>query len=491
VFDGEEITVAPDCFNNGYTYKVCSVCNQKYEYNVTVTTGHENIATSIEGKQVTMVCKYCGLVTSFTVRTDMMSYQDKIMELGISASDKKSWNIDEESKIDIYGNGGIASGVSAIIKSSSKEFTHMYAANTDYGKMLLMEGGKSSCETYIDIVPGPVNTNTFFKGQSFVYEFDYMRGEPGANGQYVNMSVGLGWRSGPITYTNWGTLTLKPNGNVQLSEYGHDGRGKNDFGDTKEFVTEKGKLYNLAVHHNINTNTITLYVNGVKWDECQFLASVEDSLSFGVTHIRFWCGGLPQGSQTYIDNYMHYAAEKEPVCVLTTGFSGGLDFDGPITLEDELGIPMLDEFNVLEKGHDAQMIIPADIAAGLGKQKYTLEFTLNAETLKAGTILSGEKYGGGYPRYGDILTTDGEGNFYVFGILIHTAGTDNVKITLAFDDNASTLTAYVNGQAVHGTIDYNGEYADNEGVIRSFTFVNDCGTYTVSGLKMYTGNDVQ
>jgi hypothetical protein len=170
---------------------------------------------------------------------------------------------------------------------------------------------------------------------------------------------------------------------------------------------------------------------------------------------------------------------------------GGLDLEGEIPLEDELYNPMLKDFNVTKGGYDVETFIPGNISNGLAKQKYTLEFTLDGTDLTAGTILNGKKLGAGYPRYGELLTTDGEGNLYVFGVLVHTGGTSNVKIALAFDDALGVVKAYINGQEIPGTIDYKGDFALDDGVIRSFIFKDDCGGYSVKGLIMYTGNDVQ
>ncbi len=481
----DAITVAPTCTENGYTYKECTVCGERDILETTNALGHEYIVASIVGKNVHQICKNCGIDNKFIIRNEMIRYEDKISELGILASDKKTWSIDDSSNVNISGpsGGSISNFVSAVIKAANA--TTMTSADTDYGKMLLVKGGGISTETYIDIVPGGAanNTATFFKAQNFVFEFDYMKGEPGTNGQYVNMSAGLGWRSGPITYTNWGMLNFTTSGGLRLSEYGTAGRGT--YGNTKEFETEKGVLYNVAVHHNLKTNTISLYINGVKWDECQFLARVEDSMTFGVTHIRFWCGGVPNGSEMYLDNYIHYAAETEPICVLTPDIVGGTDIVGEVELEDELLNTMEPDFAVRDNGHDVKFYVPAAISL----KTYMLELTVNGSNLADGTLLAANKLASGYDRRAELVTVE-EGKLYVLGVLVSET-TENVKLAIAFDDNTHTINVYVNGEKISGTISMVGDFAKADGVIRSFELLNDCGSYTVSGLKLSTGSTAQ
>ncbi len=287
-------------------YWSCSLCD-KYFSSSAGTVEIEPKLNLVPCSYVDNKCIWC----KKPVPISYLSYQDKLTKLGITENSKQTWNIGQLSTLSLYGNGTIANATSAYIKSNgSNEYSHIYASDTVYGQMLLLEGGAKTCETYIDVVPGPVNTMTFFKNQSFVFEFDYMRGEAGPNGQYVNMSVDIGWRGGPITNSGWGMLNFTVGGGLRLSEYGTTGRGS--YGNTKEFVTEKGVLYNIAVYVDLSANTLSLYVDGEKWDECQFLASKDDAATFGVTHIRFWCNGIPSGSQTYIDNYIHYASENGP-----------------------------------------------------------------------------------------------------------------------------------------------------------------------------------
>lgn len=511
-FSGEPIVVEPTCDEDGYTYNVCVHCGEKYVYDVKLATGHDSVAISIVGKNVIMICKHCGIITESAIFTEMMSYDEKLSILGVNDSDRKNWQIKEDSKLNLKGNGRIGGPATVTIQTANTA-TNMRAEDTVYGKMLLIEGGKDICESYIDIISGN-GTDTFFKEQNFVYEFDFMKGNPSASGTYAHMRFGIGWRNGPITYSNWGALYMKYNGGIQLAGYGQNIEANDKFdNNTKEFMPEQGVLYNIAVHHNLATNTVTLYIDGVKWDECQFLASVEDSMIFGVTHIRIRAGGVPTGSQYYIDNYVHYAADEQPICVLTTDFMGGLDFEGEIGLQDEIKNPMLKDFSVTENGVDVDFFVPGDISLGLAKQKYTLEFSIDGSTLKAGTLLKAKKVGfgetvkdeegqesiilnGGYYRYADLLTTDGLGNLYVFGTLVYkgeegSTGFNNLKIAFAFDDNAGTLQVYINGSLVPVTISYDGEFALSNGVIRGFTLDSECGAYFVSGLKMYTGKDVQ
>ena len=480
---GDAITVAPTCTENGYTYKECTVCGDRDILETTNALGHEYIVASIVGKNVHQICKNCGIDNKFIIRNEMINYETKLSELGILASDKKTWSIDDSSNVNISGpSGGSINNFTGVVIKAANAST-ITSADTDYGKMLLVKGGAISTETYIDIVPGATSTTTFFKAQNFVFEFDYMKGEPGTNGQYVNMSAGLGWRNGPISYTKWGMLNFTTSGGLRLSEYGKAGRG--DYGNTKEFETEKGVLYNVAVHHNLKTNTISLYINGVKWDECQFLARVEDSMTFGVTHIRFWCGGVPNGSEMYLDNYIHYAAETEPICVLTPDIVGGTDIVGEVELEDELLNTMEPDFAVRDNGHDVKFYVPAAISL----KTYMLELTVNGSNLADGTLLAANKLASGYDRRAELVTVE-EGKLYVLGVLVSET-TENVKLAIAFDDNTHTINVYVNGEKISGTISMVGDFAKADGVIRSFELLNDCGSYTVSGLKLSTGSTAQ
>ena len=122
--------------------------------------------------------------------------------------------------------------------------------------------------------------------------------------------------------------------------------------------------------------------------------------------------------------------------------------------------------------------------------KYVLDFTLDATGVRNGVILEGTKRGAGYDRVGALLYVEG-GRLYSNGRLISDT-LDNVRICLAINDVTGSITAYVNGEALDGVITYtDAVYGDNVGRIRSLCFKNDNGSYSISGLSMYAGEDIK
>ncbi len=491
VYDGTVDTDYSTCFKDGRIYKTCIDCGHEETIEVLASEGHQSVIVSIVGKVATQVCKSCGLENTFIIRNEMMTFKEKIDELGLILYNRNNWNADHEVNED--------DKINEVISRDDKDMwiwtAHHWNKNTigatfdiaetDYGKMLLMQGGPVYGEVYIDYVPGgSLNSSyTIFKETNFVFEFDYMLGTPGDNGQYASMDVFLSWRNGPaaITSQRWGHLKLQPDGSVQLS--GYNANGADDFTDNPKFALEKNVVYNIALHYNLNTNKVSLYVDGVFIDDCQLLASLADSSILGITQCRFWCMGLPNEAEMYFNNFLFYEAPSEPICVLTPGIVGGSDFEGEIPLEDNILNVMQPDFNVFADGRNVKVGIPA----ALYLKQYVFEFGINAETLEDGVLLTATKNGVGYDREIDLVTVNG-GKIYVAGLLVSEKL--NVKLSLAFDDNANSLIVYVDGQRIDGTIYFEGDFADAMASIRSFTF-NTVDNYGVSGLKMYTGNEVK
>lgn len=485
VYGSETYTKEATCLSNGYTYKLCTVCGGEEIISVIETEGHDMATVSILGKDISQVCKVCGLENTFTVHTELMTFEEKMAQLIFSQTDRNNWSASYEnnSEIDISGkqSGTLASWISVVTKSNTG--ASFKTVETDYGPMLQVKGGATSVETYIDFVPGASSTTPYFKATSFVIEFDMMLGQPGSNGAYPTMQFGMGWRNGSLVNAGWGRMYLQSDGSVQLSEYCATANATN-FNGHEKYQLEQGKLYNIALHHDLKNNKVKLYVNGIFWDEAQFVANTADAAIFSLTHYRPWTGGIPTDCEIYFNNFLHYAADKEPVCVLTSGFNVGEDFEGDVKLEDELLNEMKPDISVAENGHQVKFNVPA----ALYLKQYVLEFGINGQSLKNGTLLVATKNGTGYDRAVDLVTVN-EGKLYVMGVLV--SETTNVKLSLVFDDNLNSLIVYVDGQRIAGTIYFSGDFADANATIRSFTFKNECGDFEVSGLTMYTGNEVK
>ena len=341
--------------------------------------------------------------------------------------------------------------------------------------MLRMQwAGTQGYETYVDVQPAGYG-GTFLQAESFTPEIGFMKGEPGENGGYYTMQFWPGWRNGPLE-NKWGMLNFTANGDIVLSDYATGTAGR------PVFTTEKGKVYNIALFHDLAHNKVKLYIDGKFFDEIQFVKDIESASIFSPTHYRFNFGNFSKGAEYFFNNYLHYPSEREPLCVLTEGFVGG-GYEGDITLEDELLNPMLPDFDVAENGHDVKVNIPA--AHYL--KEYVLEFAVNG-IAKDGTLLKATKNGQGINYDLDMVEIK-DGKVYVLGVLV--SETTDIKLALAFDDNINALYVYVDGQKIAGTIYIDGDYATSGATIRSFTLLTECGDYEVSALKMYTGTKVK
>lgn len=477
-YDDKVHTDYATCFKNGRNYRVCTVCGYEETTEVLVSEGHQYVIVSIVGKNVTRLCKNCGIDSSFIIRDELMTFEEKMNELGFSDDEKNNWSAEQtrNQNIKVKAEYGTAGWINTYCKGYAGTEPVWETVDTDYGSMLRMNCIGSN-ETYFTFY-GKTITAT-----SFVIEFDYMLGEPGVGGKYMTTQLSLT----PISKTgkkeSYGHLRLQSDGSVQLSGYVPQ-ENRTDFADHAKYQFEKNRIYNIACHYNLATNKLILYINGVKWDDCQFLADVSDSTAFSLSYYRFGCyGDKPVGSQQYFNNFLLYEAENEPLGVITSGLIDDSGFEGDVVLEDELFNEMHPAFNVADDGHSVKVNVPA----ALNLDKYVFEFGINAETLNDGTLLVATKRGVGYDRNVDLVTVN-DGKIYVGGILVSEKL--NVKLSFVFDDNLNSLIVYVDGQRIAGTIYFEGNFADSMASIRSFTF-NNIDNYGVSGLEMYTGTEIK
>ncbi len=487
VFDDEIHEVLATCLEDGYTYKECTLCGTREILSTVESDGHHYITSGVNGLQVTQICKDCGDENTVIVRTEMISFEQKIAELGLLEGDRAYWDA-EGTSVNITAGGTISSPLMTSVIKEAGGF-EMKTEKTKYGDMLVWRHptkDTKSNESYIDIAPyGSGTSTTYFKAQSFAYEFDFVLGES-ETGAYWDVRFGLGWRNGSIPNATWGMPVFRADGTMQLCDYNATANVIN-FGSHEKFKFEVGQLYNIAVVMDLDNNLVKLYIDGVFFDETQFVASLEEAAIFSPTHLRLWCGGAnASGGSFYIDNYMHYPVfNAEPVCVLTSGISAGSGYEGDIELQDELFDAIRPDFKVMADGYNAKLNVPVDLYL----KEYVLELGINAEALADGTVLRAIKNGLGYDRFLDVIKVK-DGRVYVCDVLVAKT-TKNVKLALVFDDNLNTITVFVNGERVAGTVSFAGDYADLAASIRSFVLLNECGSYDVTGLKMYTGTEVK
>ena len=317
----------------------------------------------------------------------------------------------------------------------------------------------------------------------FVFETEIMLGAKKANGNYLTHSLAVCDRS----------RKAEDGVNRDFTIYSVDAYGlltlKCVTGTAPTYQLSDTEFTNVAVAFTASTNTVSLYIDGrivgepmpFKGHELHVNAAdvLVDSLRY-----NFQSSSNPAtvaGGSLYFSGMGWYEA-SEPICIITDNLSDVVETTGEIKLKDDEGYDLHDSFNV------DHIDVNGSLAVNEYTTKYVMDFTLNGTELADGTILEGIKLGTGYNRYEALLSVK-NGKLYCIDREISLT-TENVRIAIAIDDTIGAITVYVNGVEIEGTISYsNPEYKDVlNASFRGITFHNDCGKYTVSGFKMYTGS---
>ncbi len=515
-YSAENIIEAPSCYRHGREYRKCLDCGIEETIRVIETEGHDSVLIRVDGNTAYYACRLCGVETTKTIHTEVMSFQEKMLQLGFSDNQRNnlSTSSDANKRINITDDQRITDdgGFKATLSLGWASFTvkalngtTVKTVDTDTSTMLKFTGGSAGTETYLDFIPSGNGKQPFFNAASFVFEFDIMLGKPAdptkSREEQVwlrndYLTFGGGWRGGKIKYCDsddpdksvpeatLGMLRLSKYGYFVLSDFDEE-KNINVDGHT-QFWLDPEKTYNIAMYFNLAKNTLELYIDGEKIDECQFLRNVEDSLIFSPTHIRpFFGNGLSNGAEMYFDSFLFYESEHGPLCQIDKSIPGISDYKGEVNLQDRLLNDVKPSFNVFANSSAFDFNIPID----LNLNNFVLELALNSEkALGNGTIMSVTKSGYGL-KYTEDLITVKDKKLYVMGMLV--SDTVNVKLALSFDSNTNQIIVYVNGERIPGVVALDDGFADKTTVVRTFTMHAECGSYSVSGLKLYTGTDIQ
>ncbi len=465
------------CNEEGRVYRVCADCGCEETVSKIDVKGHDyRVVGYEEGSIVCRQCSVCGYTDKIRVVVTPMTFEEKLVELGYDATQKNNWsatqegntNVDSDSSLGRWGTFWCKSGGTTLKKADGGAY--VTTVSTEYGSMLKVTGGKGK-EVVLNFQPGANRDTAIMQTvSSFVLEFDYMI--ESSSGQIRVMVINSSKVSQQYGHLVLDGMTARLWSWNATPNQGYDN-------NRQGFNMTEGVVYSIACHYDITRNVLSLYVDGRLIDQVPFAEDTEASATFKPTYWQMYCANFPETGRVYYNNILFYPAELQPIGLVTEGLRAESDIEGEIKLQDELLNDMLPDFSVNTNGYsdDINMLVPLKYYF----KDYRLEFSIKAEsTLSDGVLLSGIKYGNGMSPEQDIVTVKG-GKLYVMDVLV-SESTD-VKLTLDFDDNTNTLTVYVNGQQIPGTINFDGEYADSAAWIRGFTLLNECGSYEVSGLK--------
>ena len=486
---GDDVKViAATCEEEGYYYKECRNCGYHYIQSRIPANGHNERAEQdpSDARRIHFLCVICGKQRTTILYDSLISFTQKIQDGGLTASQY------------LYTAEGVNDNVTADGSSGEKGLSSSLFPDGGYiqGPMRystlksVQVNGKYAFEIKM-ATKGSASNHTYLSHQgvgskadfSFVYEFDVMLGSKTSEGKYLGFdlsgcdrnhkdSAGAGKNMDLTLFSvsnTTGILTLSSvsnaTGSVQLS-------------DTK--------FTNIAYVFNAETGMCYIYADGKLACEGQFSSSKGHANpgDYWVNEFRLNMnqGDGVKGGSNYFNNITYYPG-TEPICVVSD-IQFVEEATGDVALKDEDGYDMYPGFTVDRVDVDV-FLNPYDYVT-----KYVIDFTLDATGIRNGVILEGTKRGAGYDRVGTLLYVEG-GRLYSNGRLI-SESLEDVRICLAINDVTGTITAYVNGEALDGVITYNDAvYGDNVGRIRSFCFKNDNGSYTVSGLSMYAGENIK
>ena len=477
--------VAPTCTEEGYYYKECLDCGYQSVTDKVAEKGHNfNINADWNNRVVTYLCVVCGEQREEHIYDTLIPMSEKIatkkptVHFNVMDASSVTTTTDVTGEGNLVVNGLNATGLKGYLRCAT--ITGVTAGGrpaveiTHLGYQGKNKEGKDISQHCYWSVPLTKNTN-----YNFVFEIDVMLGKKQADGTYISQSLQVCANKEDGARQDITLLNVDNDGVAKLASVS---------GTTDTVQLSDSKFTNLVFVYSSEKNTFALYADGYFVSEAPFSSgSYPNGAGSAQLYEIRWnmesdgeINGKPtlKDASTYFSGLAYYEGD-DPICVITD-IPVNEEATGDIVLKDEIGNPMVDQFNV--NRIDVNSYLDVDIFT----TKYVLEFTLNGADLADGTILQGVKRATGYNRYESLISVK-DGKVYCVDKLISNT-TENIKISLEVDDTIGSITVYLNGVKVDGTVSYSNDgYADYTAYLRGITFMNDCGEYTVSGLKMYTG----
>jgi len=467
-------TVEPTCITDGYEYYECLDCGFRFKTKIFHALGHFYEETVDRNKRIVRTyCRPCGYSKEKIFYEALIPMSQKINDTNFEAYFVV--DADEQINTKVNFNGNPTAYFGSLVNKG-------IGGTIRYATVKTVEvGGRSALEVKPIPAPSGASTHTYInvgvgdRTIDFVVEVEVMLGAKTNDGKYSGSSISVVDNAHPDgVRRDFTVMSIDENGVVMLNCIS---------GTSPTYQLTDTEFTNIAVAISTYQNTAALYIDGNLIGEPMPFkgnANHRNAADVIVNSFRYNFTALLNAT-TYIGGFGWYEAE-EPVCVIYNG-PAVKEPSKPIILKDEDGYDLRDTFNV--KSID----VMASLAVDMYASKYVMDFTLNGANLDDGTILEGIKLGTGYIRTEALISVK-NGRLYC-GDREIIATTENVRIALAIDDTIGAIDVYVNGQYIGETISYSkDEYNDVLARFRGIIFYNDCGEYTVSGLKMYTGEYV-